>query len=219
MTKEELKDLAISYYTTHSRETEQIKTLLEIKLTQLCLAYTSAQHLPPEALIVNTRIKTLDSFLNKLEKKGWPQFNHPATVVNDFIGARITCWFLDDCSGILRYFMQRGETEIINSSIENYITKPKASGYRALHVLANINSPGLKQMEAATEKMICEIQIRTRLQDAWGDITHDLYYRAKHSDKPDKMNYVFLNDTAKTLLQQDNELLKLKDVYAQLAGK
>jgi putative GTP pyrophosphokinase len=106
MTTEALKDLAINFYTTHDQEIEQIKTLLEIKLAQICMSYTSAYNLPKEALTVKARVKTLDSFLKKLKKKGWPVFNNPATIINDLIGARITCWFLDDCTGILRSLIE-----------------------------------------------------------------------------------------------------------------
>ncbi|MDB5275666.1 MAG: hypothetical protein JWR61_621 [Ferruginibacter sp.] len=218
MTKEELKDLTISYYSTYNQEIEQTKTLLEIRLAQQCLAYTSAHGLPKEALVVKARIKPLDSFLKKLEKKGWPVFNHPAEVINDFIGARIICWFLDDCTGILKSIMQSTEIEIISSSIENYILNPKSSGYRALHVLADVNYNGALPKESMTNKIICEIQIRTRLQDAWGDITHDLYYRAKHVKQADRMYYSFLNAISKRLLQEDNELLQLRNVYT-LPGK
>lgn len=213
MTKRALKDLAISFYSAYTGELEQIKTLLEIRLAQLCLAYTSAHALPKEALIVKARIKPLDSFLTKLEKKGWPVFNHPSEVINDFIGARIICWFLDDCTGILNSIMQSTEIEIIKNSIENYILNPKPSGYRAVHVLANFNHNGTIPKHPMTNKIICEIQIRTRLQDAWGDITHDLYYRAKHSTQVDKMYNSFLNDISKRLLQQDNELIQLRNVY------
>jgi len=216
MTTEALKDLAINFYTTHDQEIEQIKTLLEIKLAQICMSYTSAYNLPKEALTVKARVKTLDSFLKKLKKKGWPVFNNPATIINDLIGARITCWFLDDCTGILRSLIESSNLETVNSSVEDYIINPKASGYRALHVLANMDFYSHLQKEAVPDKITCEIQIRTRLQDAWGDITHDLYYRAKHSSQPDKMQFGFLNDISKRLLKEDNELLKLKNVYALL---
>lgn len=217
MTKQELKDLAINFYHKHGQETGLIKGLLEIRLTQICMAYCNSHNLPDEAVTVKTRIKTLDSFLNKLEKKGWPQFEHPAAVINDFIGSRITCWFLDDCAGILKIITQRNDIEIITGSVENYIANPKPSGYRALHALAYIAYDGLGSNEPAAKKMICEIQVRTRLQDAWGDITHDIYYRAKHSNQPDKMYYSFLNDISKRLLQEDDSLLQLKEAYIQLA--
>jgi putative GTP pyrophosphokinase len=37
-----------------------------------------------------------------------------------------------------------------------------------------------QQIRIVPEEMICEIQIRTKLQDAWGDITHEFHYKAKN---------------------------------------
>lgn len=109
--------------------------------------------------------------------------------------------------------MQSREIEIINNSVENYIINPKPSGYRALHVLANINYNSFIQKELMVDKIIFEIQIRTRLQDAWGDITHELYYRTKYARQADRTDYSLLQDISKRFLQEDNELLKLKNIY------
>lgn len=73
LSSDELKERLIRFYSRYGKEVEQIKNLLEIKLKQICLAYTIENNLPPEALIVTARAKTLDSFLKKLERKGYPQ--------------------------------------------------------------------------------------------------------------------------------------------------
>ena len=63
LSKEELKERVLRFYSRYGREVDQIKDLLEIKLKQICLAYTIENNLPPEALIVAARTKTFDSFL------------------------------------------------------------------------------------------------------------------------------------------------------------
>ena len=72
LTKEQLRERAIRFYSRYGKEVVQIKDLLEIKLRQICLAYTIQNNLPPEALVVTARSKTLKSFLKKLEKKKLP---------------------------------------------------------------------------------------------------------------------------------------------------
>jgi putative GTP pyrophosphokinase len=65
--------------------------------------------------------------------------------------------------------------------------------------------------------MKCEVQIRTKLQDAWGDITHEFHYKAKSSgvDNPDLET--FLSDISDRLANEDKTLLKFRDVYQRLA--
>ncbi|OAD90432.1 GTP pyrophosphokinase [Aequorivita soesokkakensis] len=222
LTKEELKERAVRFFDRYEKEIEQIKDLLEIKLKQICLAYTIENRLPPEALIVTARTKTLKSFLKKLEKKGWPQFYFPTEIITDLIGARITSWFLDDCSRVLDYINKSSHFSISNESIEDYIQNPKKSGYRGIHILASVSYDSVQRTESGEisvvpEEMITEIQIRTKLQDAWGDITHEFHYKAKHLGVNDDNLENFLSDISDRLLQEDRTLIKFRDVYQSLA--
>lgn len=220
--KAELKDRAIQFITQHSVALEQIKELLQIRLTQICLSYTLQHHLPQEALLVTARTKKPDSLLTKLERKGWPSFYHPAEVIHDLVGARITCWFLNDCHEILTTIKKSGHFEVLEKSVEDYINQPKKSGYRGLHLLTNVSYDNVQQNETgeivpAVDKMICEIQIRTRLQDAWGDMTHDLYYRAKNFQLDDSKSQPLLSAISNRFFQEDIALLKLRALYQEVA--
>jgi putative GTP pyrophosphokinase len=224
LTPQELKDRAIRFFSRYGREIIQIKDLLEIKLKQICLAYTIQNQLPPEALIVTARTKTLKSFLKKLEKKEFPQFYFPTEIITDLVGARITSWFLDDCKGILQYIEKSSHFEIVNDSVEDYISNPKPSGYRGLHLLANVTYDSVQRKEKGEiavipQKMICEIQIRTKLQDAWGDITHEFHYKAKHLGVDEPNLEEFLSDISDRLLQEDKTMLKFRNVYQKLADE
>lgn len=224
LTNEELRERAIRFYSRYGRELDQIKDLLEIKLKQICLAYTIQNNLPQEALVVTARAKTLKSFLKKLEKKGYPQFYFPTEIITDLIGARITSWFLDDCKDLLVYIEKSSHFEIVSNSLEDYIATPKKSGYRGMHLLTNVTYDSVKRddegvISVAPENMICEIQIRTKLQDAWGDITHEFHYKAKHLGVDDSKLEAFLSDISDRLLQEDRTLLKFRDVYQELADE
>jgi putative GTP pyrophosphokinase len=224
LTTDELKERLIRFYSRYGKEVEQIKNLLEIKLKQICLAYTIENNLPPEALIVTARAKTLDSFLKKLERKGYPQFYFPTEIATDLIGARITSWFLDDCKGVMEYISKSSHFELLENSLEDYIEKPKASGYRGLHLLTNVSYDSVQrddnnELSIISEKMICEIQIRTKLQDAWGDITHEFHYKAKNLGVDDKNLENFLSDISDRLLQEDKTLIKFRNVYQNLADE
>jgi putative GTP pyrophosphokinase len=224
LTPDELKERLIRFYSRYGKEVEQVKDLLEIKLKQICLAYTIENNLPSEALIVTARTKTLNSFLKKLERKKYPQFYYPTEIATDLIGARITSWFLDDCKGIMMYISKSSHFELIENSTEDYIHNPKASGYRGLHLLTNVSYDSVQrddknEITIIPEKMICEVQIRTKLQDAWGDITHEFHYKAKNLGVDDKTLENFLSDISDRLLQEDKTLIKFRNVYQTLADE
>lgn len=222
LTPDELKERAIRFYDRYGKDLEQISQLLNIRLNQLALAHTIDNNLPPEAITVSTRVKTLNSFLKKLEKKGWPQFYYPTEVVQDLIGARVVCWFIDDCSGIKRLVESSNHLEI-SGEVEDYISNPKPSGYRSIHLLANVSYDGVKRSGGSVvitnEGMVCEIQIRTKLQDAWGDVTHEFHYKAKNAGVDNIIYEKILSEVSDRLANEDRSLLTLREAYQALADE
>src|SRR5690554_5878574 len=128
LTEQELKERLVRFYNRYGEELEQIKDLLQIKLKQICLAYTLENKLPQEALIVTARKKTLHSLIKKFKNKGWPQFYYPTEIVTDLVGARITSWFLDDIKGLCKFIESSSHFEVEQKTIEDYIENPKKSG-------------------------------------------------------------------------------------------
>jgi len=96
-----LTDRAIRFFDCYGDELESISQVLKIRLSRLASAYTVENELPREAIGVHSRVKPLASFLRKLEKTNWPMFHYPTDVITDLIGARVICWFVDDCYGML----------------------------------------------------------------------------------------------------------------------
>ncbi len=222
LTTEELKERAIRFYDRYGKDLEQIKQLLNIRLNQLALAYTIENNLPPEAIFISTRVKSLKSFLKKLEKKGWPQFYYPTEVVQDLVGARAICWFIDDCEGILQLISSSNHLKI-QGAIEDYIKNPKPTGYRSIHFLTDVSYDSVQRQDEkvviTNEALICEIQIRTKLQDAWGDVTHEFHYKAKNAGVDNKFYEKILSEIADRLANEDKSLLTLRDAYQALADE
>ncbi len=226
LTPEELKDRAIRFHSRYGKELEQVAELLEIKLKQLALAYTINEKLPPEAVKITTRVKTLKSFLKKLEADGWPQFYYPTDVIKDFIGARMVCWFVDDVYGMLESIKSSSHFTVANEKLfplKDFIKNPQPAGYRALHIFADIEYDGVKKINdkvvVTPNKILCEIQVRSKLQDAWGDITHEFFYKAKNHDVQDDTLESFLADISARLAIEDKTLMKLRDTYQQLTDE
>lgn len=217
---DELRARAIRFFDRYGRDLEQIRQLLSIRLTQLSLAYTIENNLPPEAIIVLTRVKTLKSFLKKLEKKGWPQFYYPTEVVGDLVGARLVCWFVDDCEGIKNLIQSSKHLRIIGD-IEDYIKNPKPSGYRSIHLSVNVGYDGVQREDGkviiSNEDLVCEVQIRSKLQDAWGDLTHEFHYKAKNAGVDNLFYEKMLAQLSIRLSNEDQSLQTLRDAYQSLA--
>jgi len=222
LTNEELKERAIRFFNRYGKDLEQIRQMLSIRLNRLSLAYTIDNNLPPEAVLITTRVKSLKSFLKKLEKKGWPQFYYPTEVVQDLVGTRVICWFIDDCEGMLELISSSKHLKI-QGPIKNYIKEPKTTGYRSIHLLADVSYDSVQRQDGQvviTDKaLICEIQIRTRLQDAWGDVTHEFHYKAKNAGVDNKVYEKILSEIADRLANEDKSLLTLRDAYQALADE
>ncbi len=222
LTAEQLKARAMRFFDRYGKDLEQIRQLLSIRLSQLALAYTIANNLPYEAVMISTRVKSQKSFLHKLAKKGWPQFYYPNEVVKDLVGARVICWFIDDCAGMQKLIASSNHLKVLDD-VDDYINNPKPSGYRSIHLLATVGYDSVQRSEGnvvlVNENLVCEIQIRTKLQDAWGDVTHDFHYKAKSSGVDNQAYEKNIAEIASRLANEDQLLLNLRDAYQSLADE
>ncbi|MCC2318384.1 GTP pyrophosphokinase [Cellulomonas chengniuliangii] len=102
-------------------------------------------------------------------------------VIDDLVGIRIVCTNKSDLEALRATLDQfdRSETSksygiaIENSSERDYLANPKESGYRAYH--ANIITPVAHR--TGTVLVRGELQVRTLLQDGWGELTHEDTYK------------------------------------------
>jgi putative GTP pyrophosphokinase len=200
---------------------ESISQVLKIRLGRLASAYTVENKLPREAVNVDARVKSLTSFLRKLEKTDWPMFHYPTEVITDLIGARVICWFVDDCYGMLEYIQATKQFRIKPRSLEDFIRDPKRTGYRAIHLLADVSYDRVKTFRkrraVVEETMICEIQIRTKLQDAWAEFTHEV-----HCKVPVEFQAAYetaIADIAIRLAAEDRAALAVRDILQRQTEK
>lgn len=221
LTPDELKDRTLRFYQRYGDELIKISQLLEIRLSQLALAYTLQNSLPKESILIKSRIKSIESFLLKLEKANWPTFYYPTEVVKDLIGARVICWFVSDCYGLLEYITKSNHFLINQKEIKDYIKYPMKQGYRGIHIPVEIKYDSVQRdkggrIQIINEPILCEIQIRTKLQDAWGDLTHEFYYKNKAHGIQDPEFENLLSSTADRLALEDKDFIKFRDIYQKL---
>lgn len=102
-------------------------------------------------------------------------------VIDDLVGLRVTCNNKSDVQRVVDIVssldpFQAGAEPVLEQqqdSFRDYLNSPKESGYRAIHFnLCTSVSAGLKR-----KVITCELQVRTLLQDGWGELTHEDTYK------------------------------------------
>ena len=132
---------------------------------------------------LKTRIKNFDSFYKKLLRL------HPDAVVSpdsddipvltDTLGIRVICPFLED----LAIVEEQLKTMFNILEIEHKGADRTFSefGYESIHFLVQIPDEIIKKQKTVPKDLICEIQVRTILQDAWAEVEHELVYKSEFS--------------------------------------
>ncbi|WP_054031209.1 GTP pyrophosphokinase [Desulfatitalea tepidiphila] len=127
---------------------------------------------------ITARAKSLKSFCEKISRK---KYNKPFEDITDFAGVRV----------VYLYSSDRKEIESIIESefdIEEKVDKVSTEhadrfGYGALHYLLRIKKHHSGARYDDLKNLVCEVQVRTILQDAWAEVAHHLAYK-QESDAP-----------------------------------
>ncbi len=130
---------------------------------------------------IKTRIKTMPSITEKLERKDLSfSVENIENYINDIAGIRVVCSFPQDVYSIADALLKQDDIMLIRR--KDYIESPKENGYRSLHLIVAV------PIYLAHEKrlMKVEIQIRTLAQDFWASLEHQLRYK-KDFDFTDEM--------------------------------
>ncbi len=142
---------------------------LTVKFEHLIEEYHSRGEYSPIERVAG-RVKTIDSILNKAQKKGIP-LDEIEERISDIAGIRIVCQFVEDIQQVIAHIQRRTDMEIINQ--RDYISHSKDSGYRSYHLIVRYEV----QTENGPKKINVEIQIRTLAMNFWSTIEHSLQYK------------------------------------------
>ena len=126
----------------------------------------------PPVNSVKSRLKTLPSLREKLERKHIP-FNVDTLEqqINDIAGVRVICSFPEDVYTMANAFLAMDDIEVLQR--KDYISNPKHNGYRSLHLIVAI-PVHLAEGKRMTK---VEIQLRTIAMDFWASLEHQLRYK------------------------------------------
>ena len=108
--------------------------------------------------IVVQRLKRFDSIVSKLKRKPWIGLYD----MQDLAGCRVIVPSVDDVYDIMNEYKNSKIKHKFHHT-DDYIEKPKASGYRGVHMIYRYHSNKNNDYEG----MFVEIQFRTQLQHMW----------------------------------------------------
>lgn len=130
--------------------------------------------------------------------------------VNDIAGIRIICSFTSDIYRIADMIENQKDIKVV--SVKDYITYPKASGYKSYHMLVSV--PVYLSDRIVDTKV--EIQIRTVAMDFWASLEHKMHYKFE-GDAPEHIKNELIecarmvSDLDARMLSLNEEILALGD--------
>lgn len=184
----------MSYYRCAMME---VSTKFNVLDEELSLQYDRN---PIEA--IKTRLKSPESIMDKLSRRGLP-FSAESIEqnLNDIAGVRVICAYISDIY-MLRDALLR-QDDIVLLQEKDYIKNPKTNGYRSLHLI--VETPIF--LHDQKKQMRVEVQFRTMAMDWWASVEHKLRY--KKPAAPEEVNSE-LKECAEISADLDKRLEKLR---------
>lgn len=128
---------------------------------------------------ITYRAKEIDSLLKKAKDK---QYKDPINEIQDYAGIRVITFVKSEVIKACDLIKPEFTIDEKNSSDKSKELGEDKVGYRSVHYIASFDENRLNLTEYSRFKnMNCEIQIRTILEHAWADISHDRTYKFNNS--------------------------------------
>ena len=168
----------------------EVETKFNVLNEELSLIYDRN---PIEA--VKTRLKTPESIVDKLTRRGAPlSIESIEENISDIAGVRVICAFPSDIYQLAEMFTRQDDINVIEE--KDYFKNPKDNGYRSLHLV--VETPIF--LHDSKRMMKVEVQFRTISMDWWASLEHKIRYK---------------KDLAPSE-ETDRELLELAQISAEI---
>lgn len=170
-----------------------------------------------------SRIKSFPSYYKKIlrQKPKEASESHSLVTLTDMIGIRVICAFLEDLDSVERQISALFNVKEIERKGADQTFKE--FGYESVHILIEIPQDCFPDdYEKSSVKLpkdtVCEIQIRTILQDAWAEVEHELVYKSEFNpfDKPLRRKLASMNAS---LTLADIIFQEIRDYQKKLQGE
>lgn len=135
-----------------------------------------------------SRVKSFDSYYKKILRLKPNEINNSDSLVylTDMMGIRMICAFLEDINIGLEQIKKIFEIKEVE--VKGVDKNFREFGYESIHVLIKLPESCIptftgkyERLKPISDEIVCEIQIRTILQDAWAEVEHELIYKTEFS--------------------------------------
>ena len=151
---------------------------------------------------ISSRLKSLDSVIEKMQRKGIePSFDTIRDTITDIAGVRVTCSFVSDAYRIFELLTAQRDIRVLK--VKDYIKEPKDNGYQSLHVIVEV--PVF--LSTGAHPVAVEVQIRTIAMDFWASLEHKIYYKYDRQVPQELLDG--LTDAAHTAAELDTRMERL----------
>lgn len=151
---------------------------------------------------VNSRLKTPESILEKVRRRGLnASFEAIRDNITDIAGVRVTCSFVRDVYQVYDMLSSQPDIEVL--SVKDYIANPKPNGYRSLHALVRVPV----HLSDRVAPVSVELQLRTVAMDFWASLEHKIYYKYRDEVPEDLLGQ--LQDSARIAADLDARMEEL----------
>ena len=170
-------------------------------------AFTASEHVQKQA---KHRVKDIDSYCEKvLLRKPTP---NPLLETTDKVGTRVVLLTSNDVDNVSDFVQKCDQWEVAGWSrnyLDEIFSEPDVFGYQSNHFIVKPTDDYSSNIDR--ELLTCEIQIRTILQHAYAEISHDTVYKKSSVDNP-KVRRMLASSMA--LLEATND--KFNQTYEEL---
>lgn len=121
---------------------------------------------------ISHRIKSPESIIRKMQRRNLPlTYETALREITDIAGIRVVCPYIEDIYAIADMLTRQDDVTVLKT--KDYITAPKESGYRSLHLIISV------PVFLSNKKQLVnvEVQIRTIAMDFWASLEHQLRYK------------------------------------------
>ncbi|MBN2331510.1 MAG: tetratricopeptide repeat protein [Deltaproteobacteria bacterium] len=129
---------------------------------------------------IKARVKDFSSYFKKISTKSTAD----TAGITDFLGMRIICPFLDDLTVVEKTLLEHFPIREVDHKGERQSFRE--FGYDSIHLLLDLQGQTVPHPLPMVDG-VCEIQLRTLLQDAWAEVEHDLIYKSDWSIPTDQI--------------------------------
>ncbi len=155
----------------YEKLSEEVSYILRKQVSEANIEYST----------ITYRTKTVESFCEKSYRKGYKE---PLSEATDIAGTRIVYLYEQDRERIEEVIERN--FKVIEKVNKLEVREPHEFGYNAIHYLVKLSDIVSGPRYDDLSELVCEIQVRTILQDAWAIVAHHLSYK-KESDIPNSL--------------------------------